>query len=290
MEVLINLLGKVDFKAILKDKYCILTNINYENNKVIFNYIDMIQVYMGNSIYEAKNSQYSINLKNHNKFSCIDKYTQFSDIIYILSEFNGEDSILNKYLKAYQVIENFMFRIPICELIDDTERMFNIRDFNRLYKKIEDNESKTISNFFKMALGEEDDNGVKLIDIIKNYIDEFKLNNSSKLQAIKESIVKKKFVSENDISTISNLNEMHTKPAIKNKLINVIASLVYQLRNSIVHNKATEFHLTNSNLDEDLACFIDGLVIPILIEIIFFLIINRCKCITYQSDKLRLYN
>lgn len=290
LKILINILKKLDLKIDLKGSYCIITNINYQDNKDIFNYINMLKVYKGNTIYESKKSNYTINLINNNTFDSIEKYRQFKDVIYMLSEFNEENSILNKYLIAYQIIENFMFRVPICDLIDDTERMFTIRDFNMLYSKIDNNEKDAIKKFFNKALLEEDCNGKKLILLVKNYIENFKQDNESILQRIKTSIIDKKLVSEKELDNVKNLQDIESSQNCRTNLISVISKIVYRLRNSIVHNKATEFHLINSNLDDDLASFIDKLVIPVLIEIIFFLVINRCRCITYQSDKLCLYN
>jgi len=70
-----------------------------------------------------------------------------------------------------------MFRIPLCELVDETRKMFTIREFNRLYAKIENNEKDVLKKFFKKSLLDSDSNGVLLISLVKDYIDTFKNNN-----------------------------------------------------------------------------------------------------------------
>lgn len=289
LELLIDILHKLDLKNELEGLTYIFTSINYKDKESIFSYINMIQIYLGKIIHESKKSIYEIKLKNENNFELIDQYVQFSDIFYILSEFNEEKNILNKYLKVYQVIENFMFRIPLCELIDDTKKMFTIREFNRLYSNIESNEKDALKKFFKKSLLETDSNGVILIKIVKDYIDDFKSNNTSKLEDIRLFLTNKGFLSNNELSNIKNLNDIETKTSLQNNLISVISNFIYSLRNSIVHNKATEFHLTNNNLEDSIRSLIDELVIPILIEIIFFLIMNNSQVITYNARELKLY-
>lgn len=289
LELLISILSKLDFEKELEGLTYIFTSINYQNKESIYSYINMIQIYLGKTIHEPKKSIYKINLKNDNNFELIDQYAQFSDVFYILSEFNEENNILNKYLKVYQVIENFMFRIPLCELIDDTKKMFTIREFNRLYSNIENNEKEALKKFFQKSLLDTDSNGVILIKIVKDYIDEFKSNNISKLQDIRLFLTNKGFLSNNELNNIKNLNDIESKNSLQNNLISVISKFVYSLRNSIVHNKATEFHLTNNNLEDSIRSLIDELVIPILIEIIFFLIMNNSKVITYDARELKLY-
>lgn len=289
LEVLISILDKLDFKHKLEGLSCILTDISYQNKDSICSYINMIQIYMGKTIHETKKSIYKINLKNNNNFDSIEQYIQFSDVFYILSEFNEENNILNKYLKVYQVIENFMFRIPLCELIDETGKMFTIRDFNRLYGKIDSKEKEALKAFFRKALLESDSNSVLLISLVKDYIDIFKSRHLSDLDNIKSNLIKKGFLSSENLDNIKNLNQIDTNKNAQNNLIGVTSNLVYKLRNSIVHNKATEFHLTNNNLDDYTKCLIDELIIPVLIEIIFFLVINKSKVITYESRELSLY-
>lgn len=289
IEILVSILEKIDFRSNLKNINFILTDIDCDNENAICNYINMVQVIKGNVIHESRECTYSIQLKNRTEFNDISKYIQFSDVFLILSEFNEERNILNKYLRLYQIIENFMFRIPICELVDDTERMFNIRDFNNLYTKIDNNEPDAIKKFFKKALLEKDKNNTMLVSLFKVYIDEFKDMYSSELEDIVLSVTDKNILVKMEINNIRNLSNIDTNTSIQNNLIAVSSKLVYRLRNSIVHNKATEFHLTNNNLDDNLYKLLDKLIIPILIEMIYFLITNKSKCITYQSNKLCLY-
>ncbi|MGL5090177.1 MAG: hypothetical protein ACRC8B_04435 [Aeromonas sobria] len=98
--------------------------------------------------YTKKPSNSSIN-----NFCPSQSYLQFQDVIGILGilgEYNNRKDILSKYLSMFHIIENFMYREPIVGLERaSTGAMFSIRDFKRLYKSIDMDEKKALSNLFK---------------------------------------------------------------------------------------------------------------------------------------------
>ena len=67
------------------------------------------------------------------------------------------------------------------------------------------------------------------------------------------------------------------------------ARLVYAVRNSIVHNKETEFHLTYASLDPTIIALIETFLIPSLEEICFSLIGIPNTHLWYQNRELLLY-
>jgi len=76
-------------------------------------------------------------------------YQQWSDVLDVLSEYNSRDEVLLKYLTIYHVIENFMFKLPIVGLErQQIGRMFSIREFRRLYQKVEMAELDALKQLF----------------------------------------------------------------------------------------------------------------------------------------------
>ena len=71
---------------------------------------------------------------------------------------------------------------------------------------------------------------------------------------------------------------------------NQIAQLIYRIRNSIVHNKESEFHLTTSNPD-DYVDVIDLIkkFIQILEKQVFDKISSDAASISYQNQHIELY-
>lgn len=69
------------------------------------------------------------------------------------------------------------------------------------------------------------------------------------------------------------------------------AEITYQLRNSILHNTATEFHITHYELskNEIIVNFLKDFMIPILEKIILHLIITNNDLISYEKEAMILY-
>ena len=69
------------------------------------------------------------------------------------------------------------------------------------------------------------------------------------------------------------------------------AEITYQLRNSILHNTATEFHLTHYELSQNelIVNFLKDFMIPKLEKIILHLIVSNDDLISYQREAITLY-
>ena len=65
--------------------------------------------------------------------------------------------------------------------------------------------------------------------------------------------------------------------------------MVYAIRNAIVHNKETEFHLTYATLDSTICALIESFVIPCLEEICFALVGSQNDYVWYLNKELKLY-
>ena len=69
------------------------------------------------------------------------------------------------------------------------------------------------------------------------------------------------------------------------------AKTIYHLRNSILHNTATEFHITHYELSRcnELVAFLSELIIPYLERVVLYLIHENHQIISYEYNSLALY-
>lgn len=214
-----------------------------------------------------------------------ENYQQFSDIISILSEYNYQKDILDKYLRAYHILENFMFRLPLVNLETlSNGKIFRIRDFRLMYRRVEKSETDALSDLLKEALLRND----KSNKLLKKSIHDrwLSLNSDSKfdLDSINELLksLRIEIGKKNTIAQYPNITFENIEPFFK--------QMIYMIRNAIVHNKETEFHLTHSNLDEAKGIVISHFLIPSIEEIIFNLMSTKNNIVWYKNSKLLLWD
>lgn len=210
-------------------------------------------------------------------------FSQYNEILYILSEYNHSNDLLNKYFLLYTIIENFMYRKPIAQMIRDTTE-FSIRDFKSFYSKIDSSELEKLKDLFANIMEIEYTNGINVFDDIRSKLVDFKVNQSNDLSRLIEFLKKIRVYNKN-----FELNETMLTGSLKNKYF---AEIVYQLRNSILHNTATEFHITHYELakNEVIVDFIRDFMIPILEKIILHMIFSNHILISYDRNVLPLYS
>ncbi|PGK22443.1 hypothetical protein CN902_26430 [Priestia megaterium] len=241
-------------------------------------YIKLKKLSQGDVLHEDYIYDKPIHLVNGIFWDINNKYHQFDEIFYVLSEYNQQNSILDKYLKIYQVIENFKYRSKIAQLIDEYgTRMFSIRKFKDFYSSIEKSESNELRKLIKNILQIEITVGNKFKDLMTIDWNEY----------------------------ISFLNRQgHTITDLQNELKAIgcaatpgitedfLTTVIYSLRNSIAHNKETEIHLTHGNLNEYpiIKEFISEFLLKILEKVVFSLLIKNNTLIWYSNSKLKLYN
>ncbi|WP_252243209.1 MULTISPECIES: hypothetical protein [unclassified Clostridium] len=217
------------------------------------------------------------------KFNNDLKYNQFSEIIEILNEYNMHSYILDKYLRIYQILENFMYKSKICELSNNMDyRMLTIRDFKKLNEAISKNEYETLGDFIK-KVGQVEFDGKLYKDILMENWESTRVKTSEDVRKSLEKCFKLL-----DIKDRKN-KEYNIKTIDKDTLVNVFSNLIYNIRNSIVHNKVNEFHLSYSNLDSDIIFILERFVMGSLENIIYGLILNKNSVVWYDQSKLLLY-
>jgi hypothetical protein len=89
-------------------------------------------------------------------------YQQFNETLTILSEYNHQKDILDKYIRLYHVMENFMFKYPLVIMERANAGMpFSIRDFQRMYNKVNVSEISALKEMIRAILKEDYTAGTK---------------------------------------------------------------------------------------------------------------------------------
>lgn len=215
------------------------------------------------------------------KISASENYEQFNDILYILSEYNQEKKVIYKFLKLYQILENFQIKSEIVKMINEQpDKFLSVRNIQALTDNLEKNESV----FFKktlLSIGALQYNQNKTIeDIIKEDFNDFKDNYLAN--------------EENKSTLLRDLKELKVKKLpddISNLGIAKLSDIIYQLRCSVVHNKLYEVHLTDDLLREKkiLVDFLKIYLVPILEKIIYKVISEKNTLLWYESKEIKLY-
>lgn len=227
-----------------------------------YSYIYLCFLNSSKSIDLPLNITYSIpKLNNSLALDNAKIYEQFFDVYDVLNELNQAPDILARFLKLYHILEYLVYRVY---LVDLTTRVgtnkFFVREYAVSAEKMKGRESDTfIMNFIKIFLTDNPKISADLLPYATNPIKDFLRNNG---------IVK----------------------GFNNTNLQRVASLVYGLRCSIVHNKESEYHLTITN-SEDYTIIIP--LITQLIQTLEFLVIQKIAdndiSIKYPKQQMNLY-
>ena len=206
-----------------------------------------------------------------------EEYQQWNDVLNVLSEYNSRDEILMKYLTIYHVIENFMFKLPIVELEQrHAGRMFSIRDFKQMYKRVDITENKALQDLFKQVF---------LLPATASLTFNQHVTNRwiSLVPPLTPADIDRVLLALGVPFTFSQFQG--PEAGVK------FAQVVYAIRNAIAHNKETELHLTYAFLERDptTTAVIESFLIPSLEEISFALISTRNQLLWYSNPTLALY-
>ncbi|AXK72202.1 hypothetical protein DWG18_07840 [Lysobacter sp. TY2-98] len=202
-------------------------------------------------------------------------YHQWADVLRVLSEYNSRDELLLKYLTIYHVIENLMFKMPIVDL--ERQRngsMFSIRDFRRLYDSVSLKELPALEKLFETAFDLHATSVVKYGKLVRDTWSALVAAHGS--AAINSALQRLGY--EKSASDFSG-QRVHGN----------YAKLVYIVRNSIVHNKETEFHLTSQSLSAEISQLIEEFLLPTLEQIAFGMIGIPNGKLWYGRKELVLY-
>jgi len=223
-----------------------------------------------------------------NKIIFNKNYNQFDDSFMILSEYNSRKELLNKYLSIYHLVENFMCRYPLVKLQNQNDgNMFSIRNFRGMYDDLDGKEINMIRNFFKVIFSP----SYRENHFLSLSHDKFRKLVSDSLMTepdVDKALKKLGMVSKGTALTYNTINLYSDKQA-KAELPQKLADMVYGIRNSIVHNKETEFHLSHEYMEPCIYNFINSYVLNILEEVLLSLLTEENNVIWYTHSQIKLF-
>lgn len=146
-------------------------------------------------------------------------YVQYFDVYNVMNESKHTQDILARYLRMYQVLEYFAFRVHLVAIA-------NVAIRNSAFVRT------TIKEAHKASTKEEDE-FISCFEILfPSIIDAGKLEKSA--------------IDPYNAFLDNNYGVKPGEPHVVKK----VARILYKIRNSIVHNKATELHFSYGNVEE----------------------------------------
>lgn len=236
------------------------------NSLSIYSYIYYKELLQGGKIDLDTRLNYTLVHGATTTFSSAIQYQQYFEVFDIINELNHSNETITRFLKLYHILEYLVYRAELVklEVKARVNRTF-IREIHGFTGKGQsDKEYEVFKRSFK--------------DIFKTELaaGAFQLNPLTP----EEGSFLKTYWGVN----ITGTNQIiHTDG-------NQIAHLIYRIRNSIVHNKESEFHITTTNPDD----YIDVIellkrFIQILERQVFDKISSDADSISYQSQHIELY-
>ncbi len=189
-------------------------------------------------------------------------FEQFLEPFEILGEFNSRASVLDAFLSVYHALENYMLRARIAQVTNAqaNNSIFSIRDFKRLSLASEDSEQRHLIKLFD-ACWDENIGGLSLSDFanqcLTNLLGHADFDNSD-------------FDDFLNRLTLNRSGSAAANPANWNDFRGRVPKLIYLLRCSVVHNKETEYHISNRELDNQTRLLvITDFCIPVMSQLAF---------------------
>lgn len=206
---------------------------------------------------------YPANTKFHNSAIVYDSnvpYIQYFDVLNVMNESKHTQDVLGRYLRMYQILEYFAFRIHLVSIANASIR-------NSAFVRT------TIKEAHRSVNNEEG-------EFLKMYVQLF------------PGITSVGILDAAAISPYNNfLDKNYGIKAGDHHCVKKVGRILYKLRNSIVHNKATELHFTYGNIDE----YMDGIGLIKLVtvkmedEIVKLLNDPTRTELKFASSKMPLY-
>lgn len=211
------------------------------------------------------------------KYNTAIKYIQFKDIIEVMNEYNEHKSILDKYLRIYQVIENYMYKFQICKFCNEHDyEKITVRHFKSLSENLAKGEKDAIQKLLEQA-GNQDTNG----NFLKNRIFD------SWNEKIESNLERKANVK--DLLELLGENPDSINSVTVGNIMNILARLIYAIRCSVVHNKVNEYHITYSNLKPNIKILLEEFLMPNMELLVYELMLNENEIVMYKQKCLSLY-
>lgn len=239
--------------------FYIITDEDLSSNEEIWNaYSYGYMLYSNSEKYErnslldfAKDNKFATTIPYHKE----NKYSQYYELFDLISESHYCDDVLRRFLNMYQIIENMCYRRNLAKISRGSKRGF-VRHSIAIASKANKNETD---------------------EIVKGITELF--------PGIKNVIV------VSDISPYDLFLEREYGIANGGHGDKKVAKIIYNLRNSIVHNKSTELHFSYGNIDEykDVIDLIRKLIEKLEPKIIDIINDPSNNILEYDGKKMDLY-
>jgi len=270
--------SEVDFalgkSMIVCDRACVTGRHSASANVIALLKLHMVS--SGNRI--TRSNLYSAPPQNSSQQNYLptNSYAQFSDVIHILGEYLDRTDVLAKYLSMYHVVENFMIKSQIVKLERKANgAMFSIRDFRRLNKAVEVSEAdavgKLVKSIFSLPYAAGDFGGFAL----------------SSWQRFLAAHTANSGEINGFLSGLVNGSSVNTSVA---QFVGYFSALIYQMRCSIVHNKETEFHISNETYGAGCRLVMEEYLLPVLEEFVFLAMAEDNDVVWYRSNSITLWS
>lgn len=201
-----------------ENSFYIITDENLSSNEEIWNAYSYGYMLYANSREYERDSQ--LNYHKENKFAGTipyikeNMYSQYYELFDLISESHYCDDVLRRYLNMYQIIENMCYRRHLAKISRGSKRGF-VRHSIAIASRANKNETD---------------------EIVKGIMELF--------PGIKDVIA------VSDIRPYDPFLEREYGIANGGHGDKNVAKIIYNLRNSIVHNKSTELHFSYGNFEE----------------------------------------
>lgn len=216
-------------------------------------------------------------------------YSQFVEPFSMLGEVNSCENILDTFLSTYHVLENYMIRSEVSAVLSNsTGRSFQrVRDFKRLGQQTDASEVSHLIRLFNKCW-EIQIGGHELRETLIQSFDDVKGDAQWDDDKFDEFLAKLGLLNGSG-RQITLGNGFNDEVSLRSNF----AKLVYRIRCSIVHNKATEFHLSNEELrrNDIQALIIVKMCLPVMYRIAYGLPSSPAATnpIRYERRELMFY-
>lgn len=242
-----------------ENSFYIITDGELSSKEDIWNAYSYGYMLYANSNEYERDSQ--LNYPKENKFAETipynkeNKYSQYYELFDLISESHYCDDVLRRYLNMYQIIENMCYRRNLAKISRGSKRGF-VRHSIAITSKANKNETD---------------------EIVKGIMELF--------PGIKDVIA------VSDITPYDFFLEREYAIAKGGHGDKKVARIIYNLRNSIVHNKSTELHFSYGNFDEykDIIGLINLLIEKLEPKIIDIINDPSNNILEYDGKKMDLY-
>lgn len=201
--------------------YIVLTNNNANDAWNLYGYACLCHI--NEEKFEIPvELTYPANTKFHNSAIVYDSnvpYIQYFDVFNMMNESKHTQDVLGRYLRMYQILEYFAFRIHLVTIA-------NVSIRNSAFVRT------TIKEAHRSVNNEEDEFLKMFVQLFPGVTSVGKLDDSS-------------------IAPYNNFLDKNYGIKVGDPhCVRKVGRILYKLRNSIVHNKATELHFTYGNVNE----------------------------------------